>query len=173
MHTSKRLSTPMSSAAHLSISEGTLFADASLCPSVVGALQYCTITRPDINFVVNKVCQFMHSPTYVHSKEFCAIFKVLLHMDCPLLDHPLCLCWGFSPDDDRNAGGYCLFLCTNLISWSSSKHKLVSRSSAEPQYRLLKFLGFSLYSLNFMSNCLLSVLLTWLRIMFSMLVLSI
>ena len=30
---------------------------------VVGALQYCTITRPDIAYSVNQLCQFMHSPT--------------------------------------------------------------------------------------------------------------
>lgn len=45
---------------------GDLMEDASLYWSVVGALQYVTITRPKISYVVNRVCQFMHSPTETH-----------------------------------------------------------------------------------------------------------
>jgi hypothetical protein len=36
--------------------------------SIVGALQYATITRPDLTFVVNKTSQFMASPTDEHWK---------------------------------------------------------------------------------------------------------
>lgn len=34
--------------------------------SIVGALQYVTLTRPYITFSVNQVCQFLQSPTDVH-----------------------------------------------------------------------------------------------------------
>ncbi|XP_019193091.1 PREDICTED: uncharacterized protein LOC109187358 [Ipomoea nil] len=33
---------------------------------VFGALQYLTITRPDLAYAVNRLCQFMHSPTEDH-----------------------------------------------------------------------------------------------------------
>jgi hypothetical protein len=33
--------------------------------SIVGGLQYSTLTRPDLAFVVNKVCQYLHCPTTV------------------------------------------------------------------------------------------------------------
>lgn len=38
----------------------------SLYQLVVGGLQYVTITRPNIAYVVNKVCQFMHAPMDSH-----------------------------------------------------------------------------------------------------------
>ena len=34
--------------------------------SVVGALQYLIITRPDNAFTVNKACQFIQQPTSAH-----------------------------------------------------------------------------------------------------------
>jgi hypothetical protein len=40
--------------------------DSTNYVSIVGALQYITLTRPDIVFSVNKVCQFLHAPTIVH-----------------------------------------------------------------------------------------------------------
>jgi hypothetical protein len=40
--------------------------DASNFSSVVGALQYLTLTRPDLSYSVNKVCQYLHAPTSAH-----------------------------------------------------------------------------------------------------------
>ena len=48
--------------------------------------------------------------------------------------------WASCPDDEKNTSGYCLFLRPNLISQSSSKQKIVSRSNAESEYRSLTFL---------------------------------
>ncbi|XP_028107337.1 uncharacterized protein LOC114306316 [Camellia sinensis] len=42
------------------------FVNRSVYRSIVGALQYLTITRPDISFVVNQLCQHMHNPTVGH-----------------------------------------------------------------------------------------------------------
>jgi histone deacetylase 1/2 len=64
----KVVTTPLSTYEKLSISEGDLFSDsdATKYRSMVGALQYVTITRPDISFLVNKVCHFLHGPTTLH-----------------------------------------------------------------------------------------------------------
>ena len=40
-----------------------LFSDPTYFRSLAGKLQYLTITRPDIQFAVNFICQRMHSPT--------------------------------------------------------------------------------------------------------------
>lgn len=42
--------------------------DANQYRSIVGALQYLTITRPDLSFAVNTVAQFMHNPMIGHYK---------------------------------------------------------------------------------------------------------
>ena len=46
--------------------EGTPLSDPSLYRHVVGALQYLTLTRTDLSFSMNKVCQFMCNPTKDH-----------------------------------------------------------------------------------------------------------
>jgi histone deacetylase 1/2 len=40
--------------------------DSTNCRSVVGSLQYLTLTRPYIAYFVNKVCQYLHAPTTTH-----------------------------------------------------------------------------------------------------------
>jgi hypothetical protein len=68
MDNCKHVSSPMSTSENLSIFEGTPLGhhDSTQYRSIVGALQYLTLTRPDISFVVNNVCQFLHTPTMVH-----------------------------------------------------------------------------------------------------------
>jgi hypothetical protein len=40
--------------------------DATHYRNIVGGLQYLTLTRPDLAFSVNKVCQYLHAPTTLH-----------------------------------------------------------------------------------------------------------
>ncbi|XP_006596771.1 uncharacterized protein LOC114383963 [Glycine soja] len=60
------ISSPMVSNCKLSRHGANAFHDPTLYRSVVGALQYATLTRPEISFVVNKVCQFMAAPLDSH-----------------------------------------------------------------------------------------------------------
>jgi hypothetical protein len=69
----KPISTPFVVGQHL-IAEGTLYTDPTLFRSLAGALQYLTITRPNLSFSVNSICQFMHSPTEDH---FRALKRIL------------------------------------------------------------------------------------------------
>lgn len=43
--------------------DDTLFSEPTYFRSLAGKLQYLTITRPDIQYAVNLVCQRMHAPT--------------------------------------------------------------------------------------------------------------
>jgi hypothetical protein len=58
----KLVSTPMTLTEKLSAHDGVALEpqDATKYHSIVGALQYLTLTRPDLSFLVNKVCQFLH-----------------------------------------------------------------------------------------------------------------
>jgi len=60
------ISSPVVSNCKLSKHGADLFHDPTLYRSVVGALQYATLTRPEISFSANKVCQFMACPLDSH-----------------------------------------------------------------------------------------------------------
>lgn len=51
---SKPISTPLA-AGEMLVSDGSHFRDPTLYRSLVGALQYLTITRPNLSFAVNLV----------------------------------------------------------------------------------------------------------------------
>ncbi|KAJ1695606.1 hypothetical protein LUZ63_012304 [Rhynchospora breviuscula] len=147
MHTAKPCSTPISTGVQPSKYSGTAMENPQLYRSVVGALQYATITRPDLTFAVNKVSQFMASPTDIHWQLVKRIMRYIrgtlthgLHFKASanLALHAYCDAdWAGCPDDRRSTTGFAVFLGPNLISWSSKKQATVSRSSTEAEYRSL------------------------------------
>ena len=141
---SKPVTTPMIVSQRLS-SEGTPFANPTLYRSLVGALQYLTITRPDLAHLVNSVSQFL--PIEVH---FQAVKRILRYVQGTLhfgLKFTSCSSmglvaysdadWAGCPDTRRSTSGYSIFLGNNLVSWSAKKQPTVSRSSCELEYRAL------------------------------------
>lgn len=147
MDNAKSLPTPMVSSLKLSATEGDSFEDATFYRSVVGALQYLTFTRPDIAYSVNKVCQFMHHPLHLHWKAVKRILRYLkgtLHYGIRLtatskfsLTGYSDADWGNDINDRRPTSGFCWFLGSSPISWSSKKQPVVSRSSTEAEFRSL------------------------------------
>ena len=141
--------TPLSSTEKLSLIEGTLLGpeDSTKYRSLVGALQYLTLTRPDISFAVNKVCQFLHAPTTVHliaAKRIVRYVKYTLNVGLNFSKSPSTLVSAFSDsdwagclDDRRSTGGFAVFFGPNLISWCARKQATVSRSSTEAEYKAL------------------------------------
>lgn len=60
------VTSPMAASTCLSLSDTPSFSDPTFYRSVVGSLQYLSLTRPDLAFVVNKISQFMHNPKNSH-----------------------------------------------------------------------------------------------------------
>ncbi|WRX24981.1 GAG-pre-integrase domain - like 8 [Theobroma cacao] len=87
---------------------------------VIGALQYLSLTGPDVSYAVNKLAQFMHSLTETH---------------CAFID----AYWAGNRDDRTSTSAYIVYLGGNAISWCSKKQKSVARLSTEAEYRALAF----------------------------------
>ena len=170
MNNCKPCATPLSSTEKLSCFEGIALGseDGTKYRSIVGALQYLTLTRPDLSYSVNKVCQFLHAPTTNHWTAVKRILRYIKHTidwgfrirksNTTLASAFSDADWAGSVDDRRSTGGFAVFLGDNLISWSARKQATVSRSSTEAEYKsmanataeliwmesLLKELGISL-----------------------------
>jgi hypothetical protein len=114
-------------------------------PRSTAALQYLTLTRPDIVHAVQQACLYMHAPREPHLN----LVKRILRYIKGTLDLSMHLSrssttsltaysdadWAGCPDTRRSTSGYCMYLGDNLISWSSKCQTTVSRSSAEAEYR--------------------------------------
>jgi hypothetical protein len=145
----KPANTPMSTLDKISAYEGTPLGarDSTRFRSIVSALQYLTLTRPDISFAVNKICQFLHAPTSVHwtaVKRILRYVKHTINLGLKISRSRSTLVSGFSDadwagdvDDRRSTGGFAIFIGSNLISWSARKQPTVSRSSTEAEYRAM------------------------------------
>jgi hypothetical protein len=140
-------STPVDTHAKLSATDGDLLSDkdASEYRSLAGALQYLTLTRPDLAYVVQQVCLFMHAPREPHRALIKRILRFVqgtlssgLHIGTGSVDKLTAYSdadWAGCPDSRRSTSGFCVYLGDTLVSWSSKRQTTVSRSSAEAEYR--------------------------------------
>ncbi|KAK1648232.1 hypothetical protein QYE76_066037 [Lolium multiflorum] len=139
--------TPVDTKAKLSASDGSLASDAPFYRSIVGALQYLTLTRPELQYAVQQVCLHMHAPRDAH---WAAVKRILRYI-CGTMGYGMSLHaspststdlgsysdadWAGCPEMRRSTSGYCVYLGSSLVSWSSKTQPTVSRSSAEAEYR--------------------------------------
>jgi len=131
MKGAKKVGTPLITIGSLVLKNGSPPADATEYKSVIGALQYLNLTRPDISFVVNKLSQFMHCPTKSHwiaTKYLLRYIKGTIFHSLHLRRHRNPSLHAFSDadwagnlDDQTSTTAYVIFLGGNPISWSSRK----------------------------------------------------
>ena len=129
------------------VGQDKLFDQPTYFRSLAGKLQYLTLTRPDIQFAVNYVCQMMHALTvadFTNLRRILRYLKGTSHLGLTINAKTGFLLYGFSDSDwagcretRRSTGGLCTFLGSNIISWSAKRHPTVSRSSTEAEYRTL------------------------------------
>ena len=141
----KPISTPVDTLAKLSTDNGRLFHDPSLYRSLAGALQYLTLTRPDLSYAMQQCCLFMHAPRDAHYQLVKRVLRYVrgttrlglqfyrnsgndltVYTDAD---------WAGCPDTRKSTSGFAVYLGSNLVSWSSKRQNTVSRSSAEAEYR--------------------------------------
>lgn len=80
MQNAKGISTPMISGLKLTNQGSNPVGNTQLYGSIVGALQYTTITRPEITYSVNKVCQYMYTPL---ESQWKAVKRILQYLAGP------------------------------------------------------------------------------------------
>ncbi|XP_019171428.1 PREDICTED: uncharacterized protein LOC109166983 [Ipomoea nil] len=146
MESCKPLATPMTSATSNTDADSPQLDDPTLYRQLVGSLMYLLLTRPDLSFSVNRLCQFMHSPTEEH---WAALKRVLRYIkgtltlglrlaasDAPPTLHAFSdFDWAGCSVDRKSTAGYAVFLGPNLVSWTSMKQRTVARSSTEAEYK--------------------------------------
>ena len=120
----------------------------------MGRLNYLTITRLDISFLVSVVSQFLQSPCDSHRDAVICIFYYIKRTLGPRVLYEnrghtqiVGYCdarWARLSIDRCSTFGYYVFIGGNLISWRTKKQDVVARSSAEAEYQVMTLATYEL-----------------------------
>ncbi|PKU72621.1 Retrovirus-related Pol polyprotein from transposon TNT 1-94 [Dendrobium catenatum] len=115
----KAAPTPVTRVTKLKTPNLQLHPDPSLYRRIAGSLQYISITRPDIAFATNRVCQHMQSPTEQDFKELKRLLRYIkgtLSYGLPITTGSLELRsysdadWASNTTDQKSVSGFCTFI---------------------------------------------------------------
>ncbi|XP_059658747.1 uncharacterized mitochondrial protein AtMg00810-like [Cornus florida] len=129
---------------------------------MVEQLIYLSITRPEISYSVHILSQFLQEPRKPHLDVVHHLLRYLKGAPGQGLYFPAkenLLLTGFCDADcarcsimRRSMTGYCIFLREVLVSWRTNKQTMVSRSSAESEYRAMTSITCELTWLKYLPN---------------------
>ncbi|XP_020229073.1 uncharacterized protein LOC109810098 [Cajanus cajan] len=138
---------PMEQNCKLQASDDEQDTDVTRYRRLVGRLLYLTVTRPDITYAVNTLCQFVTTPKQRHmdavERVLCYLKStpgqgILLKSGAELRLEAYCDAdWGGCPFTRRSCTGYMIMLGGSPISWRSKRQIVVAKSSAEAEYRAM------------------------------------
>ncbi|KAI3494584.1 hypothetical protein L1887_40716 [Cichorium endivia] len=121
--------------------------DASQYRRLIGRLMYLQATRPNVTYAVNALSQFVANPRQTHMEALTRVLRYLKGTAgqgilLPKAGEPVltAFCdsdWLGCPYTRRSRTGYLLMLGGAPISWKTKKQSVVSRSSAEAEYRAM------------------------------------
>ncbi|XP_022041812.1 uncharacterized mitochondrial protein AtMg00810-like [Helianthus annuus] len=114
---------------------------------LIGKLIYLSLTRPDISYTVQFLSQYMHKPCQSHldialrllrylkqSPGRGVMFRKTGSLDLSgFVDSD----WAKCTKTRKSVTGFGVFLGGTLVSWKSKKQGIVSRSTAEAEYRAM------------------------------------
>jgi len=151
---------PMEQHLRLRPNEGTPLSDPTVYRRLVGRLLYLTVTRPDIQYAVNSLSQFMQSPCSSHFDAATRVLRYLkgsvgkgLFLSASSFINLVGYAdsdWAGCPTTRRSTTGYFTMLGSNPISWKTKKQPTISCSSAEAEYRSLATLSSELQWLKYL-----------------------
>ncbi|XP_019150684.1 PREDICTED: uncharacterized protein LOC109147539 [Ipomoea nil] len=126
MDSCKPLATPITAATSTPSVDSSPMDDPTLYRQLVGSLMYLLVTRPDLSFAVNRLCQIMHDPkqdNWVALKRVLRYVKGTQHLALRLTGSASPVVHAFSDSDwagrslDRKStAGYAVFIGPNLVS---------------------------------------------------------
>ncbi|CAM8987644.1 unnamed protein product [Rhodiola kirilowii] len=130
---------------NLSLSTAPVLADILFYRRLVGKLIYMTITRPDLAYPVHILSQFMQQQTEDHLTAALRLLRYIkgapaqgLYFGAQSDLQLKAFCdadWATCPLTRKSITGHCVMLGPCIISWKTKKQPVISRSSAESEYR--------------------------------------
>ena len=143
----KSVVTPLPINLKLTAEGGDEYSDPSIYRSLVGKLNFLTHTRPDLSFTVQHLSQFLQCPRVPHYQALLHTLNyvastagqgIILNASNKLILQAFTDSdWGACQDTRRSISGYIMLLGKSPISWKSKKQGIVSKSSAEAEYRAM------------------------------------
>jgi hypothetical protein len=137
--------TPLEQNHRLSLADGQLLSNPEQYRRLVGRLIYLCFTRPELSYSVHTLSKFMNQPRIEHWEAALRVVRFLkgnpgqgifFGSKSDLKLHGWCDSdWASCPLTRRSVTGWIVQLGDSPISWKTKKQHIVSRSSAEAEYR--------------------------------------